>query len=112
MRNTSDAVNSTRPKIGALAALGAVLLGAACGSNNGSSPASSSDRRPLQRRVVERPQRPAGASSGATSSGTGPVGVEVHPPGDIPDNQAFVPYPAAGSPSAAGGLGALDAGAR
>jgi len=100
MLNTSDAVKSTKPKIAGVAALGAVLLVAACGSNNGSVPTSSSaTSAPTSSSTSSSAAASTsvpGGSSGATSSGTGPVGVEVHPPGDIPDNQAFVPYSGAG----------------
>ncbi|MDT0261465.1 hypothetical protein [Jatrophihabitans lederbergiae] len=91
MLNTFDAVKSARSKIAAVAALSAVLLVPACGSNGGSSPTHSAP----STGAASSPSAP-GASSGATSSGTGPVGVEVHPPGDIPDNQAFVPYSGVG----------------
>lgn len=77
MLNMFDAWHSTRSRMVAVAALSAVLLVSACGSNNGSGPAGAK-------------------ASGTQSSAAGPVGVEIHPPGDIPDNQAFVPYSAVG----------------
>ena len=39
----------------------------------------------------------AGASGGSGSGGSDPVATEVNPPGDIPDNQAFVAYRVPGS---------------
>ncbi|MDQ2797522.1 MAG: hypothetical protein M3Y06_10220 [Actinomycetota bacterium] len=68
-----------------------MLVTAACGSSSGSSPTSSPPSTGGASSLSA-----SGASSGATSSAAGPVGVEVHPPGDIPDNQAFVPYSGAG----------------
>jgi hypothetical protein len=79
----SDMFTSTSAKsmVPALAAVATVLVVAACGGASSSS---------------SRPTVAGSSNSGASSSGTGPAGVEVHPPGDIPDNQAFVPYVGAG----------------
>jgi len=68
----------------ALVALAGVLFLAGC-----SSPA-----------PTQAPRRPAPSPSAATTGGAvavqQPVPAETNPPGDIPDNQAFVTYAAAG----------------
>ncbi len=72
---------SVRPKIVALTATGAVLLVAACSSN--------SDYLAV---IASLRVGTSSTATGATSSGSGTAAVEVHPAGDIPDSQAFVPY--------------------
>ena len=90
MLSPHDPVRSTSTKFGAVAALGVALLVTAC-STGGTAPAASS--------TASSPATGTASSAPGTSSSTGssgPVGVEVHPPGDIPDNQAFVPYTGVG----------------
>jgi hypothetical protein len=61
----------------------------ACGSSSTSSPAPSSPGTPVTGKAG------ATSDSAPTTSGGTPQ-VEVNPPGDIPDNQAFVPYHGSG----------------
>src|SRR5437762_6490576 len=64
-----------RGKTTAGVALAAALLAAGCGSGSGSSSSHASAAKPVN-----------------------PNGHEVNPPGDIPDNQAFVRFAPAGAP--------------
>lgn len=73
---------------------GAALTVAACGSTSGSNPAPSSPSSPATGQSNQT-STPTGTPTG-TSTGAGSPQVEVNPPGDIPDNQAFVPYTGAG----------------
>jgi hypothetical protein len=72
----------TRRHVGSALALAALVVTlAACGASASvSGPASGSPKAPS-----------AGASSGSTSN-PAPAATEINPPGDIPDNQAFVTY--------------------
>jgi hypothetical protein len=70
-----------RPLASGGAALTALVALAACSSSGGSTSPSAPQTNP---------------SSTAASGPSGPVAVETNPPGDIPDNQAFVPYTGSG----------------
>ena len=77
----------TRPRVGTTIAWGvlAVTL-SACGSTT---PVPG----PTTNAPSGSPTSPAPASSAGTSSAPSPAVTESNPPGDIPDNQAFVTYP-------------------
>lgn len=71
---------------------------AACGSSSPSpsptAPGGTASAPAAQSPAGQSPagQSPAGQSPAVTSGGQAPVPVESNPPGDIPDNLAFVPY--------------------
>jgi len=84
-------------RIGLCVVLAAVLAGCG-GSGKGAEPVSSAVPQALAPTVVSTSDKPAGAApaSAATVAPNNtpekPVDPEKNPPGDIPDNQAFVKY--------------------
>lgn len=82
-------MNLPMRKIGSLTVVGMLGLLTACGSPSSSTAASS--RGPAS-------AGPSPAASAPPAGGQSPVPVESNPPGDIPDNVAYVPYrnPSAG----------------
>ncbi len=81
MKTTS---NHRRRQVGLVAAcLPVLFVAAACSGSSGSPAASHSPGTATP---------PSTAASGANSGGPNPNATETPPPGDIPDNQAFVAY--------------------
>lgn len=68
----------------ALLCLPVVLVASACSGSGSGSPA------PAPSGTISTPG--TGASTNAGTGGPNPNATEAAPPGDIPDNQAFVPY--------------------
>lgn len=84
----------TRRMVTVAIALAAVLSGAACGTKSTTTAASTSASNVATTSTTLEPNtNPKGTT---TVSGPDPNAPEVVAPGDIPDNQAFVAYPAAG----------------
>ncbi len=76
----------------AAAVLGAAALAVACGAAGSASPAAPPPSAPSS---VAAPATPAAASIAPASAAPDPNGQDVSTIGDIPDNQVFVPFPAA-----------------
>jgi len=78
------------------AAAASVVVLSACGSSNGGT--SGPPLSPSTTTTAGSASTPAGNSVSASGAGTssGPAVVETNPPGDIPDNQAFVLYRGSG----------------
>jgi hypothetical protein len=77
---------------GGLAAVGVLVTVSACGASSGTSARTTAA--PTTRSTS--PTAGAGSAPAGAGRSSGPAVVESNPPGDIPDNQAFVPYTGSG----------------
>ncbi|MGH8859847.1 MAG: hypothetical protein ACRDVG_01205 [Jatrophihabitantaceae bacterium] len=79
---------TSSPLAVATAALAAALVLAACGSSGGTPTQTSSGTST----APSSNPAPSSSTGAPRTTASGPAPVEHNPPGDIPDNQAFVPY--------------------